>query len=319
MFTPELVHYLSIGITIAIGSIGAGIGQGIAAFGATGALTRQDEGNPQIFKTMVIGIAFLESGVILALVMTLLTLMGSFAIITWPIALAELGVSLLMGIAATAISIAGSFAVQSSCKSISRQPFFSQKILTLMLVGLSIIEAPAVFAFIVSLIIRNKLNVDMTIYEGIKYFAAGICMAIGCIGPSWGQSLFAYSSCKSVGLNKDAYPKIFTFSIINQAVIETSLIFCLLISILIIFSPLQADSLFNSSMAFLMAAITISLGSSGTAVGEGYVAARSCHQIALDPNNYSNLFRSTLLAQAFIESASIYALIVALSLLTKKF
>ena len=319
MFTPELLHYLSIGLAISLGSIGAGIGQGIAAFGAIGSMTRQPQGNQQIFKTMVIGIAFLESGVILALVIALLTLMGKLPAITWAIAFAELGIALLIGTAATAVSIAGSFAVKSACESVARQPFFAQKILTIMLVALSIIEAPAVFAFIISLIIRAGFTQTLTIYEGLKLFAAAICMTIGCIGPSFGQAIFAQASCRSVGLNKDAYSKIFTFSIINQAVIETSLIFCLLVSILIIMMPLPAATPISSSIAFLMAGLTIGVGSSGTAIGEGFVAARSCHQIALKPQNYGVLFRSTILAQAFIESASIYALIIALSLLTKKF
>ena len=68
-----------------------------------------------------------------------------------------------------------------------------------------------------------------------------------------------------------------------------------------------------------MVMITIAVGSTGTAIGEGFVASRSCYQIALNPKSYGVLFRTTILAQAFIESASIYALIIALSLLTKKF
>jgi len=188
-----------------------------------------------------------------------------------------------------------------------------------MLVAQSIIEAPVIFAFIISLIIRANFNDGITIFEGIKFLAAGICIALGSIGPSTGQAVFAESSCKSIGLNTDAYNKIFPFSIINEAVIETPLIFCLLVSILILFMPIQATSPLSSSICFLAAAFTIGFGALGTATAAGFVAAKSSKQIALEPKNYSILFRTTILCQAFIESAVIYTLIIALALITRKF
>ena len=319
MLTPEILHYLAAGLAIALGSIGAGIGQGIAALGSAESISRQPLGNDQIFRTMVIGLAFIESGVIFAFVITLLTLFASPAQITFPVAIAELGVAIAIGIAALVVSIASSFAVKATCSSISRQPFFAQKITTLMLLSQSIMEAPVVFTFIIALIVRAGLTETMTIYLGIKYLAACLCMALGCIGPSCGQAIFAKSACNSAGLNKDAYSKIFTFSIINEAVIETPVIFCLLISILLIIMPLPTATPLSSTIAFLIAGITIGIGSFGTAVSLGYVGSKSCYQLALEPKNYAALFRSTLFAQAFIESSVIYSLIIALFLITKSF
>ncbi|MCK4651177.1 ATP synthase F0 subunit C [Candidatus Babeliales bacterium] len=319
MLTPQLLHYFSIGLTVALGSIGTGIGQGIGAFSAIGTMARQKEGNDKTFKTMVIGLAFIESGVILALVIALLTLFGTAIEITWPIALVELGIALAIGFSASAISIASSFAVKSSCESIARQPFFSQKIVTIMLLSQSIIEAPVVFAFIICLIIRGKFSETLSIFEGIKLFAASFCIAIGCIGPSCGQAIFAHSSCRSVGLNKEAYGKIFTFSMVNQAIIETPLIFCLLSSILIIYNPLSSTNPIGSSIGFFSAALCIALGAFGTALAAGFVGSKSCYEIAIEPKNYGILFRSNILAIAFIESAAIYTLIITLSLITKTY
>lgn len=319
MISPEFLHYFAIGLAISFGGIGVGIGQGLGAFNAISNLVRQQEGNQQIFRTLVIGLAFLESGVIFALVIALLTFVGKFPQLTYAISLAEVGVALMIGIAATSVSLAGSFALKSSCESIARQPFFASKILTLMLVALSIIEAPVIFSFIVGLIIRANLTETLDLFVGLKYMAAATCMGLGCISPCCGQAIFSNSFCKAVGLNKDAFNKIFTFSIINQAVIETVLIFSLLTSIMIIYMPIQESSPIESAIKFFVAAFTITIGSAGAAISESRVAAASCKEIALESNNYGVLFRSVILAEAFIESTAIYALIVTLSILMKQF
>lgn len=317
--TPEVLHYLAIGFAIALGSIGAGLGQGIGAFGAVGALSRQPKGNDQLFRSMVIGLAFIESGVILALVLTLMMLFGSTGDITWGIAIAEVGIAIMIGVAATAISVASSYAVKASAFSISRQPIFAQKILTLMLVTQSMMEAPVVFSFVIALIIKAQFSPDLTIFTGIQFLAASTCLTLGSIGPSIGQGIFANSSCNAVGLNRSAYNKLLPFSIINGAVIQTPLIFSLLMAILIIFYPISATAPIGSVVSFCVAAIAIGFGTFGSSAAAGFVGSKTVKQIALRPENYSVLFRSNILAQAFIESSAIYSLIIALALLSTTF
>ncbi|KKP24313.1 MAG: hypothetical protein SZ59_C0002G0159 [candidate division TM6 bacterium GW2011_GWF2_28_16] len=315
MVTPEFLHYLAIGLAIGIGAIGAGFGQGLAAFSTIEALCRQREGNKQIFRSMIIGLAFLESGVILALVITLILLFSNSGQLNLGIAIAQVGIAIMMGVIATAISIASSFAVKSSVTSIARQPVFANKILTLMLVLQSLMEAPVVFAFIIALFIMNNFTIDMSVYMGFKLFAATLVLTFGAIGPCIGQALFARSSCNAVGLNRSAYAKIFSFSIINGAVIETPLIFSLLVSLLIIYLPVSNVNPVFSVIMFIIAAFTTGMGAVGPGCGTGFVGSKTVYEIALAPENYSLLFRTNILAQAFIESASIYALIVALTLL----
>ena len=62
----------------------------------------------------------------------------------------------------------------------------------------------------------------------------------------------------------------------------------------------------------------ISIGSLGTAIALVYAASTACHPIARKPETYTLILRTSLLAQAIIESAAIYALIVALILMTKQ-
>jgi F-type H+-transporting ATPase subunit c len=318
MITPEFLHYLAIGLAISLASFGA-IGQGLGAFKALASIPRQSMGRDQVFRAMIIGLAFIESGVILALVLTLMLLFGTNITITWGIAYAELGIALMIGVAATAICIASSYAVQSSVVSISRQPIFAQKIITLMLVTQSMMEAPVVFSFVIGLIIKNQLVAGLDLFTGIKYFAASICLTLGSIGPSIGQGIFANSSCSAIGLNRSAYNKLLPFSIINGAVIQTPLIFSLLMSILIIFYKISEIHPLSSVISFCVIAFAIGCGSFGTSFAAGFVGSKSVKQIALNVENYSILFRSNILAQAFIESSVIYALIISLALLTMSY
>lgn len=316
--TPQLLHACSAGIAIILGGIGSGLGQGIAGFGALQAMARQKIATAPIVRTMVLGLALIESGMILSLVVTLMLLFGGHSVITLATGLAELGMALAIGLAAASISIASSLAVKAACESIARQPFFTQKIVTLMLLSQSIIGAPGVFAFIVALLIKVKLKPDLAVVDGIKFLAAGFTIGVGSIGPSIGQAIFSRASCAAAGLNKGSFSKLLTFSLLSQAVIQTPIIFCLVISITILFKPILATAApFVAAVSFFSPAFAISVGSLGTAIAIGFAASKTCKPIVLDPENYPLYLRTSLLAQAIIESAAIYALIIALVLMTR--
>ena len=318
IFSPTLLHALSAGIAIICGGLGSGLGQGIAGMGALQAMSRQKTGSDHIIRTMVLGLALIETGAILALVVALIVLFGGTKEITMGIGLAELGMGLAIGLSAAAVSIASAFAVRAACKSMARQPFFTQKIVTIMLLSQSIIGAPAIFAFIIALLIKIQIGPAITIAQGIKLMAAGFTIGVGSIGPSIGQAIFSRASCEAVGLNRDAFSKLLTFSLLSQAVVQTPMIFCLVIAMTIIFKPVAAVATpFLAAVAFFSPAFAISVGSLGTAVAIGYAASKSCKYVALDTKNYPLFVRTSLLAQAIIESAAIYALIVALILMTK--
>lgn len=316
MLIPELLHAFSATIAIVLSGLGSGIGQGIAGLGAINAMNRQGMGNESIMRAMILGLALTESGAILALVITLMTLFGGFQTVTLGIGLAELGAGIAIGMAAATVSIASSFAVYAACHSIARQPFFSQRILTLMLLVQSIIEAPAVFAFITALIIKANIYSGMSTLEGVRLLAAGLTVGVGAIGPSIGQAIFSYASCKAAGLNKESFGKLFTYTLFSQAIIETPVLFCMIVAMILIFKPLTSASVALTAIVYMVTAFTISAGSTGPAISTGYAASKSCIPVVLNSKHYPLFMRTTLLAQAIIESSVIYALIIALLLLT---
>lgn len=74
----------------------------------------------------------------------------------------------------------------------------------------------------------------------------------------------------------------------------------------------------TSLAANLGAGIAIGLGAIGAAIGEGYTAAQANTAISRNPQLSGEVFKSMLVGQAIAESASIFALVVALVLLFTK-
>lgn len=320
MITPLFLHYLAAGTTITLAALGAGIGLGIAGFGTLQEMMRQPLSHTHCFRAMLIGLALIESGAIIALVMTIILLIGAYEVTTLPLALAELGTSCAVGIAAATIGLASSFVVKGATQAIAREPNFSQKIITLMLVTQSIIEAPVMFAFIISLMIRLNISASLELAHGLKFLAIGTAIGIGCVGPSIGQSMLASSSCFALGRFKNAYARLFPFTLLSQAIIETPMAFCLLFSFLLIYTPLP-PILENGSIAlavipFALAALLMGFASLGPGIGMGYITSKSIHQVAQNPSLYQTMIKTTLVACAFLEASLIYALIIGLFLIT---
>ena len=67
--------------------------------------------------------------------------------------------------------------------------------------------------------------------------------------------------------------------------------------------------------AFVGGGIAMGLGAVGAAIGEGYTAAMANLAVSRSPNNSGEIFKNMLVGQAIAESASIFALVVAILLL----
>ena len=71
--------------------------------------------------------------------------------------------------------------------------------------------------------------------------------------------------------------------------------------------------------AFSAGGLAMGLGAVGAAIGEGYTAAKANEGISRSPNSAGEIFKSMLVGQAIAESASIFALVVAMILLFSDF
>ena len=67
------------------------------------------------------------------------------------------------------------------------------------------------------------------------YIAAGFCMGIGALGPSIGQGYTGGKACEAIGKKPESAGLITRTMILGMTIIESSALYCLLISIILIF------------------------------------------------------------------------------------
>ena len=70
-----------------------------------------------------------------------------------------------------------------------------------------------------------------------------------------------------------------------------------------------------SLAAYIGGGLAMGLGAIGAAIGEGYTAAQANLAVSRDPKNSGEIFKNMLVGQAVAESASIFALVIAILLL----
>ena len=71
--------------------------------------------------------------------------------------------------------------------------------------------------------------------ETFKLLAAGLCMGLGAIGPAIGEGIVAGSALEAMGRNPEVSDKLFTNMLVAMAVTESTGIYSLVISLIILF------------------------------------------------------------------------------------
>lgn len=309
----DLIHYGTIGLTVGISSVGVGIGEGITSGAALDAMNQQPSARDDIAKAAILGMALIETAAIMGVSMAIILLRGN------PISsygyCAELGVLLAVCFSSLTIGLISALPTREACYAIARQPFFAQKIMRFMLMTQSILQTPIIFGFIVAVTIKNQAATIETFEECLKLISAGLCIGLGSIGPAIGLAQFAKTACRGIGTNREAYNKLFSFMLISEAMIETPIIFSLIISMLILLTPLPAAYPLTKAIAFLAAAICTGLGTFGPGLSSGRTSSAACEQIALNPDQYELLSRVSMFSQGLIDTSAIYSLLISLWLI----
>ncbi|HJM68605.1 MAG TPA: ATP synthase F0 subunit C [Candidatus Babeliales bacterium] len=72
---------------------------------------------------------------------------------------------------------------------------------------------------------------------------------------------------------------------------------------------------FAKAAAYIGAGFAMAIGSIGPALGQGMVGKKACEAIGKNPEHAGKIRLTMILAMSFIESAAIYALVIALLLI----
>lgn len=303
------------GMAMGFGAIGAAIGEGYTAASANEAIGRNPEQSGDIFKSMLVGQAIAESASIFALVIALMLLFTNFPshILTVPVLL---GAGLCMGLGAIGSGVGSGYPAGAACKGMSRQPAMSSRLTTNMLIGSAVCQTPAIFSLVVSFIL---LFTDFTANPVSPTWAAilgaGISSGFGAIGSGLGGGLVAQASCEGISRQPLTVTPVTNVMLLGQAVTQTTAIYALLVSFILMFKSFPATDALAPPMALLAAGICMGIGAIGPAVGEGFAGQGAVAWIARNQKSIADLTRSMLVGQAVAESTGIYSLVIALVLI----
>ncbi len=308
------LHYGTLGLTIATTSIGAGIGEGLAGVAAIQAIDRQPHAYSDILRISIITTALIETTAIIGLFAAIMLLRTPTETAAYTF-VAEIGIGLALCLSGLVIGIGSGFPAQEAILAISRQPLMASKILGFTIITQALVQTPIIAGFVVALLIKNFALTADCLPEALRLIAAGLCIGIGGIGPSLGLARFAQQASRSMGLCKEAYQRVLSFSLISQTLIETPLIFALIVSLMIFFFlPPLVETQLMIGIGAIAAAIAAGLGTLGTGISSGLVAGAACEKLATHETSTA-LSRTSMFAQALIETTTLYAMLISLAIL----
>lgn len=156
---------VSAGMTIAVGAISPALGEGRSVAQGLSALAQQPDESGSLSRTLFAGLAMIESTAIYCFVVSMILIFAnpfwdyaqSGKTVTDEMAIIGAISILLSGLTITLGSIGSALAegrsVAQALDSIARQPDASGTITRTLFVGLAMMESPAIFAFVVSMLL----------------------------------------------------------------------------------------------------------------------------------------------------------------------
>jgi len=311
-----MAAYAGSGICIGIGAIGAAIGEGYTASQATTATARRPEIAGDIFKTMLVGQAISESSSIFTLVVSLVLLFTQHSAHSVVSVCALLGAGLCMGFGALGSGIGAGFPAGAACTGIARQPAMTSRLNTNMIIGSAVCQTPSTFSLVIAFILLyTNFSGRPVSPTWAAVLGAGLATGLAAIGPGLGSGLVAQAGCEGSARNPELAKNSTNTMLLGQAIAQTTAIYGLLVSFILIFRGFPATEQLSPPIGLLAAALCGGFGAIGPGIGVSMAARSAVAWIARNPEIINDLIRTMLIGAAVAESTGIYALVVSLVLI----
>ncbi len=233
----ELTAYVGAGLCMGFGAIGAGVGEGYAASRAAAVISRQPRAASAVVKAMLIGQAIAETSGVFALVGAILILFGASqgadALVG---AACVLGAGLAMGVGAIGPGVGAGIAAGFACFGIGRNPVRGPLVLQTMIIGQAVSQTSGIFALVAGLLILFGApeGADF-VRRAACLLGAGFAAGAGAIGPGIGAGVAAGFASEGVSKRPARSSLILQTMMIGQAVSQTTSVYALVISLLLIY------------------------------------------------------------------------------------
>ncbi len=312
----SVAAYIGGGVAIGLGAVGAAIGEGYTAAFASSAISRSPNLSGEIFKSMLVGQAIAESASIFALVIAMILLFSDFSSQSSLMIFVPISAGLSMGFGAIGSGVGSGFPAGAACTGISRQPAMSARLTTNMLIGSAVCQTPAIFALVTSFILLfTNFSSSPVSPTWAAILGAGLASGLGAIGSGLGGGLVAGASCEGIARQPKSETTVTNVMLLGQAVTQTTAIYGLLVSFILLFKIFAPTDSIAAAMALLGAGISIGLGAIGPGIGEGFTAKSAVAAIAKNQKATGEITRVMLVGQAVSESTGIYSLVISLVLI----
>ncbi len=306
---------LGAGVSIGLGAIGAAVGEGYTAACASEAISRSPEKSGDILKNMLMGQAIAETSAIFALLVAMMLLFTVTQTETISIFIL-ISAGLCMGFGAIGAGIGSGLPAGACCIGICRQPEIKDKLTTNMLIGASISQTTAIYALAIAL---TMMFLNFSGYPVAPTWAAilgaGFAVGLAAIGPAIGEGIAAKSACEGVARKPQATSQITSVMLLGMAVAESTGVYGLLISMILLFRKCDPTADIAAAVALLAAGLCMGIGAIGPGIGEGMTASSAIREIGRNEEHAGILTRTMLVGQAVSESTGIYSLVIAFILI----
>ena len=238
---------------------------------------------------------------------------------------AFLGAGICVGVASITCGIGEGYIAGVAARGMMKQPASRDQLYRAMFIGQAVTETGGIFSLVIGLLL---LFGGFDIVEGgwfrfAALLSAGIAMGVGSLGPVAGAGYAGGQACHAICRMPRQSNTIMGYMLIGQALAQTSSIFALLVSLLLLYStPLQASipnlsagSILIRSVAYIGAGLAIGIGTIGPGSGIGNVAGKACRMVGKYPGEKSHIMRTMFLGAAVSQSTAIYALVVSFLLI----
>ncbi|MGA9530533.1 MAG: hypothetical protein WBQ73_01450 [Candidatus Babeliales bacterium] len=200
------------------------------------AIARQPLFTTPLFHFMLITQSIIQTPIIFSLIIAMFIRNQSLYVTSLAHSIKLIASGLCMGLGSIGPSIGLAHFARIACRTIGRNKYAYERILLFTFISGAIIETPAIFSLLVSLfLLLLDIPNEQPMLAAIAMFSAALCTGLGTIGTGIGSGRTAAAACEQIGNNKNSYALLSRTSMFAQGLIDTGVIYALIISLLLMF------------------------------------------------------------------------------------
>jgi len=228
-------HTAEIGIAIAICLSGfiISLASSLPAKEACLAVARQPFFADKIFRFMLITQSIIQTPFIFSFIIAMFIKNNAAHVDSMAQSLQLIAAGLAMGLGSIGPAIGLAQFAQQATRGLGVNRRAYNQLLSFTLVSQAIIETPAIFAMVISLMLIFFPN-NPTLLDSIAYLSAALCIGLGTLGSGAASGKTASSAVYQIALHPELQGTIGKVSMFAQGLIDTCAIYTFIIAVLLI-------------------------------------------------------------------------------------